>query len=181
MDSNISLGLNVLSLLLGSSLLVAVLNNSRKSSLAHKQLIAEASKSVQKRVEMYFRIRRRTKSESDALAIRDLFHTIQEENAYYKALLISESKWHGERYDMYISAVQKITGPKLQDAWAAKKYGPDVSIGPDEQPDMKRINELGLQFAKDSRRLMNPILRIWMRARDSWLVTRIWKITKYGS
>lgn len=179
MDSNLTLALNALSLLLGSSLLVAVLNNSRKASVQHKKLVAEASKSVLKRVEMYYRIRRRSKNPDDIVAIRNLFHQTQEENAYYKALLISESKWHGERYDMYISAVQKLTGSKLQEAWKQRPFGPGVEIKPSEQPYVKRINELSLQFAKDSRRLMNPIMRMYMRLRDSWLITKIWKITVY--
>ena len=181
MSDNIVPALNILSLLLGSSLLVAVLNNSRKASVKHKKLVAEASKSVTKRVEIYYRIRRRTKDSDDVRAIRNLIHQTQEENAYYKNLLISESKWHGERYVLYISAVQKLTADSMRDAWKQRPFGPDVTIKPDEQPNIKRINELSLQFAKDTRRLMNPVMRIIMRLRDSWLIAKFWKITAYES
>jgi uncharacterized GH25 family protein len=179
MDGNLTLAINALSLLLGSSLLVAVLNNSRKASIEHKKLVAEASKSVLKRVEMYFRIRRRTKDTSDVIAIRNSFHQIQEENEFYKALLISESKWHGERFALYITAIQKLTAQQTRDAWKQRPFGPDAEIKPEQQPNLKRINELSLQFAKDSRRLMNPVMRILMRIRDNWLVKKIWKITVY--
>lgn len=181
MNGDFSLALNAFSLLLGSSLLVAVLNNSRKASVKHKILVAEASKSVTKRIEMYYRIRRRTDDYDDIRTIRDLFHKTQEENAYYKNLLITESKWHGERYVLYISAIQKLTANSTRDAWEERPFGPDVTIELGEQPDMKRVNELGLQFAKDSRRLMNPLMRIIMRIRDSWLIKKIWKITVYES
>jgi uncharacterized protein with PIN domain len=179
MESNVTLAVNALSLLLGSSLLVAVLNNSRKASVEHKKLVAEASKSVLNRVEMYYRIRRRTKNQDDVIAIRNMFHQVQEENEFYKALLISESKWHGERYVLYISAIQRLTAKETQEAWKQRPFGPDAEIKPEQRPNMQRINELSLQFAKDSRRLMNPILRIWMRIRDSWLVKKFWKIKAY--
>jgi hypothetical protein len=179
MNDNIVVALNALALLIGSSLLAAILNNSRKASIEHKKLVADASKSVTKRVEMYYRIRRRTKESEDVIAIRNHFHQIQEENAYYKNLLISESKWHGERYILYISAIQRLTADCTREAWKQRPFGPDVVIKPDEQPDMKRVNELSLQFAKDSRRLMNPVMRIIMRLRDSWLIKKAWKITVY--
>lgn len=179
MESNLTSALNLLSLILGSSLLVAVLNNSRKASIKHKKLVAEASKSVLKRVEMYYRIRRRTEETNDVMTIRNHFHQTQEENEFYKTLLISESKWHGERYVLYISAIQKLTGKKIQEAWTQKPYGPNVEVKPKERPDIERIKELSLQFAKDTRRLMNPFMRIYMRIRDSWIITKWWKITVY--
>lgn len=132
-----------------------------------------------KRVEMYYRIRRRTKDAQDVIMIRNMFHSIQEENEYYKTLLISESKWHGERYTLYISAIQKLTADQTRDAWKQRPFGPDAEITIEDRPDHKRINELSVQFAKDSRRLMNPILRILMRIRDSWLIRRIWKVSVY--
>lgn len=179
MNENYTFSINILSALLGSSLLVAILNNSRKASIEHKKLIAEASKSVLKRVEMYYRIRRRTKLIDDTITIRNMFHQIQEENEYFKILLICESKWHGGRYSLYISAIQKLTYEQTQKAWKQKPFGPDAEIDSKHRPNHKRINELSFQFAKDTRRLMNPIMRILMRIRDSWLVKKIWKITVY--
>ena len=179
MSDNLTLAVNMLSVLLGSSLLVAVVNNSHKVSVDHKKLVAEASKSVLKRVEMYYRIRRRTKNIDDIIIIRNMFHQVQEENEFYKTLLISESKWHGERYAMYISVIQKLTANQTRDAWRQRPFGPDAEIKPVHRPNHQRIDELSLQFAKDTRRLMNPFMRIFMRLRDSWLVKKLWKISVY--
>lgn len=165
--------------LLGSAVLAAVVKNSQAQATKHKELVAAASKSVFKRVEMYYRIRRRTKDTADIIKIRDRFHQIQEENEYYRVLLAAESKWHGERYALYISAIKKLTEQETQEAWQQKPFGPDAEVKPEHRPDHKKIDELSMQFAKDSRRLMNPFMRIWMRIRDSWLLTRVWKITAY--
>lgn len=178
-DYYLQLAATLLIALLGSAVLAAVVKNSQAQSAKHKELVAAASKSVFKRVEMYYRIRRRTKDIADVIKIRDTFHQIQEENEYYRVLLVAESKWHGERYALYIGAIKKLTEQETQEAWKQKPFGPDAEIKPEHRPDHKRIDELSMQFAKDSRRLMNPFMRIWMRIRDSWLITRIWKITVY--
>jgi hypothetical protein len=101
---------------LGSSVLASVVKNSQAQSAKHKELVAAASKSVYKRVEMYYRIRRRTKDGADVIRIRDLFHQVQEENEYYRVLLTTESKWHGERYGLYIKAIKKLTEQQTRDA-----------------------------------------------------------------
>ncbi len=164
---------------LGSSVLASVVKNSQAQSAKHKQLVAAASKSVFKRVEMYYRIRRRTRDGSDVIKIRDTFHQIQEENEYYRVLLATESKWHGERYALYIGAIRTLTQQQTRDAWKQRPFGPDAEVKAEDRPNHKRIDELSMQFAKDSRRLMNPFMRIVMRCRDSWLVTKVWKIRVY--
>jgi len=179
MENDLTLAVKLLAAVIGSSVLVALVKNSQETERKHKELIASASKSVLKRVEMYYRIRRRTTQREDVISIRNLFHDVQEENEYYKTLLSIESKWHGERYALYITAIQKLTATQTQQAWKQKPFGPNAEIGPQDRPNHKRINELSMQFAKDSRRLTNPFMRIWMRLRDSWLVTRVWKVTAY--
>lgn len=181
MQSEVAIAIHVLSLILGSSLLVALVKNAQSKSTEHKKLVAEASKSVFKRVEMYYRIRRRTKDKDDVVSIRNLFHQIQEENEYFKTLLISESKWHGERYALYISAIQKLTAEETRKAWKQRPFGPDAEVQPEHRPDHLQINQLSLQFAKDTRRLMNPIMRIAMRFRDSWLIKKFWRIRVYDT
>lgn len=179
MGDNLTLAIQLLAIILGSSVLAVIVKNSQANQLKHKKIIAEASKSVLKRVEMYYRIRRRTKNADDIIAIRNMFHQVQEENEYYQTLLASESKWHGERYALYIQAIQRLTRDQTRDAWKQKPFGPDAEIKKEDRPNHVRIHELSMQFAKDSRRLMNPLMRIFMRMRDSWLVTRLWKVTVY--
>lgn len=178
-DSNLEILVTLLVGVIGSSVLAAVVKNSQVQSSKHKELVAAASKSVYKRVEMYYRIRRRTKDSADVIAIRNTFHLIQEENEYYRVLLTTESKWHGERYSLYIKAIKKLTVQQTQDAWKQKPYGPDAQVKQEDRPNHNRIDELSMQFAKDSRRLMNPIMRPFMRIRDSWLLVKIWKIKVY--
>lgn len=171
--------LTVLAILLGSAVIAKIVENSQLRHSKHKEIVAEASKSVYKRVEMYYRIRRRTKSTDDAIKIRDMFHQIQEENEYYRVLLTSESKWHGERYSMYIKAIKQLTEEQTRNAWKQKPFGVDAEIKPEHRPNHKRIEELSMQFAKDSRRLMNPLMRIVMYMRDSRPVTWLWRISVY--
>jgi hypothetical protein len=169
----------LLGLLAGSSVLGIFLNGSYKRERAHKQLIANAMKSALRRVEMFYRIRRRIGgSKEDLQSIRDDFHDIQQENDYYKALLAVESRWHGERYVLFIDALQRETGPKIQEAWKLKKTGPQVSIAAKDLPDVKRYEA---QFAKDSRRLLNPLMRSWMWCRDSRLITWLFPIKVYNA
>ncbi|WP_298957220.1 hypothetical protein [uncultured Campylobacter sp.] len=165
--------------LLSSAVLASVIKNIQDQATKHRELVAAASKSVFKRVEMCYRIRRRTKNTSDIIKIRDMFHQIQEENEYYRVLLTIESKWHGGRYTLYIQAVKELTEQQIQEAWEQQSFGPNTEIEPENKPNHAQIDKLSTQFAKDSRRLMNPLMRSWMRLRDSWLVTRIWRITVY--
>lgn len=62
--------------LLSSAVLASVIKNIQDQATKHRELVAAASKSVFKRVEMYYRIRRRTKNTSDIIKIRDMFHQI---------------------------------------------------------------------------------------------------------
>lgn len=178
-DYYLQLVTTLLIALLSSAVLTAVVKNSQVQAAKHKELVAAASKSVFKRVEMYYRIRRRTKDASDVIKIRDTFHQIQEENEYYRVLLATESKWHGERYALYINAIKELTKGQTQEAWKQRPFGPDAEVKSEHRPNHKRIDELSMQFAKDSRRLMNPFMRPWMRIRHSWFIAPIWKIKVY--
>lgn len=178
-ENQISLAIGVLSIVAGSSVLVAFIKNSQLNRRKHKELVAEASKSVYKRVEMYYRIRRRTKDPADIISIRNVFHGIQEENEYYKTLLKSESKWHGNRYELYINAIQNLTGDQIRLAWLQKPFGPNAEIKSNQRPDHQMIDLLSAQFAVDCRRVVNPLSRVFMRIRDSFWVTRFWRVRAY--
>jgi len=172
--------IRLLSIVAGSSVLVTFIKNRQINARAHQKLVSEASKSALKRAEMYYIIRRRTKSNEDVVAIRNAFHTIQEENNYYKTLLMSESKWHGERYGLYVAAIQRVTGDKIRKAWK-QKAGPDVEVKLGDRPDSQEIDRLANQFSKDCRRLINPLMRVWMRLRDSWLGKKVGEIKVYDA
>jgi hypothetical protein len=154
--------LQIITLLLGSAVVGTILSNFHTTRLKRKELIAGATKSALRRVEMYYRVLRRTGEEDDAVAIRNLFHEVQEENDYYKSLLSIESVWHGALYGRFIEALKRETMSKIQAAWDREPLGPGAKLQGVGHPDVAKFVE---QFTRDSKRLFNPFLRLWMRAR----------------
>jgi hypothetical protein len=150
--------------LFSSALLGALASNWQKTRSSRKETVAEATKSALRRVEMYYRVLRRRASREDDSDLRDLFHTIQEDNSYFTALLSIESPWLGRSYQRFTAALKKETEPLLQEAWA-KSFGPSAELKDKKHPKVQKYIE---QFTKDSRRFFNPILRIWMRIKY-WL------------
>lgn len=167
--------INISAFLLTSVVLAALISSVSASRLKRKELVAEATKSALKRVEMYYRIRRRIDGRQDKLQIRDDFHTIQEENDYYCSLLSVESVWLGHRYKQFIEAIKRGTNPLIKEAWNERAYGPDGELQKLKHPDVDKYIK---QFAKDSRRLFNPISRVIMRAKhmlQKWVDTRAYE------
>lgn len=160
----------IISTTLGSSVLAAIINhiatNRRDKRKERKELIAKAQRSVLRRVELCYRIRRRIHNDSeDIKVIRDLAHEIQEENQYYESLLLVESKWYGNRYSLYLKAIKKLTASSMQKAWS-EKGNPSVVMEDTLKLDHEKIDKLSRQFSKDSRRFMFLPVRIWMRVHD---------------
>lgn len=176
MAADIDVVLKLTGILLGSSLLGVFITNALKRELKHKELIAGATRSALRRAEMYYRVRRRTNDPADLRAIRDEFHDIQQENDYYQALLSIESKWHGDRYGLLITAIEQVSGTKIAAAWRLRQHGPNIQISASDCP---QVNKYAKQFAKDSRLLLNPFGRIWMSFRDSALIKKIFPIGAY--
>lgn len=142
----------------------AVIANYGKVRLEQKKLIAGATKSALKRVEMYYRVRRRTSESTDTIALRDQFHLIQEENSYFSSLLYAEAPWLGVAYDKFIVALKRQTTSLHQMAWDEDPIGPSGSLIDIQHPQVEKYRE---QFAKDSKRFFNPIMRAWMRIKYS--------------
>ena len=87
----------IVAVILSSSVIAVLINNFvtgyRNRRSERKELVAKANASILKRVELCYRIRRRAKGED--MAIKNLAHDIQEENEYYKSLLMVEARWYG--------------------------------------------------------------------------------------
>lgn len=152
--------LNIIVLLLGSSVIGALLSNLNATRLKRKELIAGATKSALRRVEMYYRVLRRNDTAEDAKQIRDTFHDIQEENEYYKSLLSIESVWLGAAYGDFIAALKRETMPLIQQAWDDKPFGAGAQLQNVKHPEVKSYVD---RFALDSKRLFNPIMRLVSR------------------
>lgn len=150
-------------------------------SQRRREMIASANKSVLKRVELCYRIQRRIHEDvEDIKTIRNMAHEVQEENEYYRGLLLSESRWFGERYSLYIGSIRKLTANSMKKAWEAKG---DPSTRADSKIKLNHsdIGRLSDQFMKDFRRFMNPFLRCWMRTHDFMLRRFNKKVSVYDS
>lgn len=161
----------------GSSLFASFSANWQAARQHRKEIVAGASRSALRRLEAYYRLRRRRADGSDDTTIRDLLHDIQEENDHYKTSLDVEAPWLGDAYRKYLAAIQRELRPFMVSAWDQNSAGgPDFQFGSDRRPEVDRYVRL---FAKDSRRLFNPIMRVLMRLRYS--SRNLIKDTKYES
>ena len=168
---------SIIVVIAGSSLLAGFASNWQKARQHRKEIVAGASKSALRRVEMYYRVRRRSTDGSDDKGLRDLFHDIQEENDHYITLLDIEAPWLGDAYRRFLRALKKELQPYMTDAWKDNKAGgPSVQLQPESKPNVERFVQ---QFAKDGRRLFNPIMRPLARARYS--LRNIFKKDPYES
>lgn len=155
----------VIAILAGSSLLAAFASNWQKARQHRKEIVAGASMSALRRVEMYYRVRRRRATNEDDAKLRDMFHEIQEENDHYITLLDIEAPWLGDAYRRYLCAMKIELQPFMTKAWAANKAGgPDIQIADEDRPDVDRLVR---RFSKDGRRLFNPVMRPMARLRYS--------------
>lgn len=178
LNFNPSTVIAIISAALGSSVLTTIVNNLLSNRTTkrerRRELLAKAQSSVLKRVELCYRIRRRANDDDDAIKIRDMVHDVQEENEYYRCLLLSESKWYGNRYSLYLEAIRRLTGESMKKAWQ-KEANPGITMEEDIRLDHKQICKLSEQFSLDSRRFMCFPRKLWMSIHDTFR-----KVKKYN-
>lgn len=165
----------IIGIIAGSSLLAAFATNWQGARQHRKEVVAGATKSALKRVEMYYRLKRRVPSGDDDVNIRDALHDVQEENDYYVALLSIEAPWLGNSYRNFLTAIKRELETYMREAWLEKGKGPSVQITKKERPNVGRYVDI---FTADSKRLFNPLMRIWMRIRYS--LRKVFKENPYG-
>jgi hypothetical protein len=165
----------IIGVIAGSSLLAAFATNWQGARQQRKEVVAGATKSALKRVEMYYRLKRRLPSGEDNVAIRDALHDVQEENDYYCALLSIEAPWLGMSYRNFLTAIKRELEPFMHEAWLEKSKGPSVQITKKERPNIGLYVDI---FTTDSKRLFNPIMRPLMRIRYS--LRKLFKENPYG-
>lgn len=165
----------LIAILAGSSVLAAIASNRQKIHQHRKEVIAAASKSALKRVEMYYRLRRRNKDGSEDSKLRDLFHDIQEENDYYMGVLEMEAPWLGESYEKLLSSIEQLIQPFITKAWVDGADGADAQLSGEIQPETKRLMKV---FTRDSRRLFNPLMRPLIRIK--YTINNFFRKDGYG-
>ena len=114
-----------------------------------------------------YRNRRPERKKLD-MAIKNLAHDIQEENEYYKSLLMVEARWYGKRYSLYLSSIRNLTGEAMRKAWQMDG-DPSAVMESSIKLNHKKIEELSDQFSLDSRRFLCPLKRTWMAIHDKIL------------
>jgi hypothetical protein len=160
----------------GTAFVGSLVTNWQSARQHRKETVAGAIRSALRRKEMYYRVRRRRADGSDDVALRDLFHDVQEENDQYASLLDIEAPWLGDAYRRFLSALKVELQPFMASAWAGNNAGgASVQLAGEGQPD---VDQLARRFAQDGRRLFNPIMRPLMRTRYS--LRKFLKEDKYG-
>lgn len=168
--------ITILTIVTGSSLLAAFASNWQQARQARKKIVASATLSALKRVEMYYRVRRRIAGDAEDTKLRDQFHDIQEENDLYTAQLDMEAPWLGFAYRRFLGALKRKLAPFMGKAWANPGGGPNVQLISEDRPDINKYVDL---FAKDGRRLFNPFMRPLMRVR--YILRKLFKEDPYES
>lgn len=160
----------------GTAFVGSLASNWQAARQHRKEIVAGATRSALRRKEMYYRVRRRRPENKDDIALRDLFHDIQEENDQYASLLEIEAPWLGDAYRRFLRALRAELQPFMTQAWAANKAGgAEVQLAGEDQPN---VDYLVRMFAKDGRRLFNPLMRPLMRVRYS--LPKLFKDDKYA-
>lgn len=108
--------------------------------------------------EMLYRVRRRAEGSEQELV--DRFHDLQEQFAYYRGWLSSESAALAESYRRLTDAVQDQTREPIREAWDQPPKPPDQQTEPATQVALPQEAEL---FLRDVREHLawNP----WVRRR----------------
>ena len=131
----------------------ALVTHRREIRFKRKDLVASAYKTVIARVEMLYRIRRRSSDpnhkESDAMRIRDKFHEIQEDTEYYATMLSLECEKLGKKYEDFVTATKEQTSEEMKSAWSSKG---DVSGGNKYTFDRSCLHPTENEFLEEAKR-----------------------------
>ena len=149
------------------SLCVALFTHQREVLFKRKELVSLAYQTALARVEMLYRIRRRSTDkrheESDKMDIRNRFHKVQEDTTYYSTILTLESERLGEAYNKLIRKIGQEIGEKTQLAWR----GDDgITKSQADIFDMAIIKKEEDAFLKEASRFTSGFwrrLHIWLR------------------
>ena len=132
-----------------TSLLAAYLSSKRER---RRTLYSEAVRSVLGWNEMVYRVRRRGAGQERELIER--FHDLQDQLAFYRAWIGSESNIMKRSYDRLVTGVKENTEPLITSAWAADVRAiPGNSLPDDEHPELSDFTD---NFLRDVRSHLSP-------------------------
>jgi hypothetical protein len=132
-----------------TSLLAAYLSSKRER---RHTLYSEAVRSVLGWNEMVYRVRRRGAGQERELI--EKFHDLQDQLAFYRAWIGSESSVMKRSYDRLVTEVKGKTEPLITSAWAADvRAVPGNALPDDEHPELSDLTD---NFLRDVRSHLSP-------------------------
>lgn len=157
-----NLGTQVVVAIISGGLIGGIITYLQVNRFRRKQIVAEALETALARVEVLYKIRRRTKDKKllpeDELAIRNEMHSVQQKTDYYIGILNTESAWLGDSYEQLVSSVKAETEELFRKAWKEKPKGVGAELKDAEHPKIGKAKE---KFITDTRRFFNPIKRLY--------------------
>lgn len=156
---------NILIAIISGGLSGSIIAYFQANRFRRKQIVADAFETALARVEVLYKVRRRTTNKallsSDEISIRDELHNIQLKTDYYIGILYSESIWLGASYEKFVLSIKTATEVLFREAWAESPKGVGVDLKKSEHP---QIAEARNRFIKDFQRYFNPFKRCFFSA-----------------
>lgn len=143
----------LIGILFGSSLLVSIINAFNKAQNRRRELYSRGVFLLSEREELYYRILRRGKKDSDDLVAN--MHSNQMNIQEHLALIQVDSYWLGREYKKRIVKFRKENEEKFRDAWQNPLKNRFDSV-----PVERRIDssEMLKSYASYCRIRLNPLL-----------------------
>jgi hypothetical protein len=120
--------ISIVGIFLGSAVISTALSNRQATRLRKQELFAKAYQVALRRVEMLYRILRRTGDLDEDVKLRDVMHETQEETSYYIGLLSMESVELGKAYSALIDRIKAETADSFRLAWKNAPGKPSVEL-----------------------------------------------------
>lgn len=139
----------VLGSLLGSAVLSTALSGRQATRLRKQELFAKAYQVALRRVEMLYRILRRTGDSGEDAKLRDAMHETQEETSYYIGLLSMESVELGKAYSALIDKIKAETADSFRLAWKSTPGKPSAELRNFNHPVFDKEERAFLEAARN--------------------------------
>jgi len=158
--------LSIVGSILGSAVLSTLISGWQATRLRKQELFAKAYQVALRRVEMLYRILRRTGDLDEDVRLRDAMHEVQEDTSYYAGLLTIESKKLGDSYAALINKIRLETADSFRDAWKNNPKKPSAELKNFKHPKYADEEKAYLAEARNNTHLIR-MLRNGLRSSSS--------------
>lgn len=140
--------ISIVASLLGSAVLSTALSGRQATRLRKQELFAKAYQVSLRRVEMLYRILRRTGTPEEDAKLRDAMHETQEDTSYYIGLLSMESVELGKTYSALIDKIKVETADSFRAAWKSTPRKPGAELKNFNHPVFDQEERIFLETAR---------------------------------